>query len=403
MVAFDSRPDEAERGVKPRAEVKEQIEELQGAVGKQQDHDSLMHSVFENDKEVVENGMMLAEASNRGLGMFIPDMIFSQLVKNFRMAKTLYGDNVIRNLSEYDVDYVEKNLPIPEFQRELKERLEKKVDKLKAEGLISEDGSVAEKGVTLSALVMCFEELDRLIPKGIEGETVSRRNSVYGDKYELSKFSSGSRYRDISVKQSVKVALRRGHSRLTQDDLRVHSRIQHGSVYLVYAVDASGSMRGEKIGRAKKAGIALAYKAIESKDKVGLLVFGSEVTEAIPPTDDFMQLARSIARAKASRQTNLAATITKAVEIFPEGNHSKHLILITDALPTTGAKPEDETMSAVANARSAGITISVVGISLDAKGVSLAERMATLGEGRFYVAREDEELDTVVLEDYYSL
>ena len=33
-------------------------------------------------------------------------------------------------------------------------------------------------------------------------------------------------------------------------------------------------MKGPKIGACKRAGIALAYKAIEEKDKVGLIVFG---------------------------------------------------------------------------------------------------------------------------------
>ena len=90
-------------------------------------------------------------------------------------------------------------------------------------------------------------------------------------------------------------------------------------------------------------------------------------------------------------------------ELFPSGDVTNHLVILTDALPTVGKEPEEETLKAVSLARAAGITISVIGIKLDEKGEKLAKQIADLGEGRFYIVRDLKRLDKLVLEDYYSV
>ena len=162
-------------------------------------------------------------------------------------------------------------------------------------------------------------------------------------------------------------------------------------------------MKGKKIELAKKAGIALAYKAIEEKDKVGMIVFGKEIKSEVMPTDDFERLLTEITTIKANQETNMTKTIKHAINMFPKGNVTKHLILLTDALPTVGKKPEEETLEAVSEAMSAGITISLIGVKLDRKGRELAEKITSIGEGRLYAVRNLENLDKIILEDYYSL
>jgi Mg-chelatase subunit ChlD len=162
-------------------------------------------------------------------------------------------------------------------------------------------------------------------------------------------------------------------------------------------------MKGDKIATCKKAGVALAYKAINDKDKVGLVIFGTEVKDTVAPTSDFGFLLNKITRVKASKQTDFVEMIKKSIELFPTGEVTNHLVILTDALPTVGKKPEEETLKAVSMARTAGITISVIGIKLDEKGEKLAKQIADLGEGRFYVVRDLKRLDKLVLEDYYSV
>ena len=95
--------------------------------------------------------------------------------------------------------------------------------------------------------------------------------------------------------------------------------------------------------------------------------------------------------------------IQKSIEMFPKDNNTKHLIILTDAMPTVGKEPEKETLAAVSAARANGITISLIGIQLDEKGIKLAEKIAQLGEGRFSVVRDLDNIDRLVLHDYYTL
>ena len=388
-----------------KTEIKElsEVEELKGKLTKQSEENKLMHSVLENDEETIDDGKTIKEALNQGIGSFTPDLMFEQLVKNFSIAKQIYGPSLIRQLSGYDKNYISRNIKIPEFQKELKKRIENNIEKLKDNKLIEKDGTISDKGIELASLILYTEELDNLIPKGILGEKIHKKDFIYGDKEDVKNYKKGDRYRDIAIKKSIKLAVRRGHSKLEEKDLKSFEKQSKGQIYLIYGLDASGSMKGNKIETCKKAGIALAYKAIEEKDKVGLIVFGSDIKEFIEPTNDFRRLIIEITKIKASKETDIAKTIKKSIELFPSKEVTKHLLLLTDAMPTVGEEPEKETLEAVSLARSNGITISLIGIQLDKNGKELAEKIVSLGEGRLYIVKNLEEVDKIVLEDYYSV
>ena len=386
-------------------EVKElsKADELTGKLAFQQLEDKFMHSVLENDKKIIDSGKLISDAISQGMSSFSPDLMFEQLVKNYTIAKHIYGESIIRLVSGYEPDYVKKNVGIPEFQKELKEKIHQKIEDLKENEFLLKDNTLSEKGIELASLVLYFEELDKIVPKGIIGQKISKKAFIYGEKENSRLYKKGDRYRNIALKKSVKLAIRRGHNYFDAKDLQVYEKQSKGQTYIVYALDASGSMKGRKIDSCKKAGIALAYKAINEKDKVGLIVFGSEVKEFVEPTSDFTRLLKEITRIKASKETDIVSTLQKAIEMFPSENITKHLILLTDALPTKGEEPEKSTLEEVSIARSKGITISLVGINLDDKGKRLAEKIVEIGEGRLYVVRNLENVDQVVLEDYYSL
>ncbi|MDP2749280.1 MAG: VWA domain-containing protein [Nanoarchaeota archaeon] len=360
-----------------------------------------MHSVLENDQQIIKEGKIIGEAFNQGLSSFTPDLMFENMVRNFKGAEQIYGQSLLRQLTGYSSEYINRNINIPEFQKELKKQLADTFDKLKEDGLLTNDG-ITEKGLEVAAIINYVEEIDKLSSKGF-GENITKKRALYGDKADFKSFSKSDRYRDIAIKRSVKTAIRRGHEVLDFSDLKSVERTKRGSISLIYAIDASGSMRGKKLEVAKKAGIALSFKAIQEKDKVGLMIFGSEVKTAIHPTTDFKKLLLEITKTKASKETNLSDTLNKSIELFPSINMTKHLILITDALPTVGKKPEEETLEAVSKARTAGITISLIGIDLDKEGRNLAERIVQVGNGKLYVVRDLENIDKIVLQDYYSL
>jgi len=382
---------------------KEEIEELTGKLSFQKLENKLMHSVLENDKETIEKGKLISDSINQGLDSFTPDLIYQQLIKNYSMAKHIFGPSLLKLATGYNPDYIKKNINIPEFQKELRFRINKNIEKLKEEGFLGKDNEISDKGIELASLVMYFEELDKLIPKGILGEKIHKKTSIYGSKEDVRNYKKSDRYRDISIKKSAKLAIRRGHKKLEEKDLRVYERQSRGQSYIVYALDASGSMKGAKIDACKRAGIALAYKAIDERDKVGLIVFGSEIKTTVEPTSDFSYLLKNIVSAKASMETDIVATLRKAIELFPNENITKHLILITDALPTIGKEPEKETLQEASIAKNKGITISLIGINLNEKGKKLAEKIVELGEGKLYIVKNIENIDKIVLEDYYNI
>ncbi len=380
----------------------EEAEELTGKLQFQSLDDKLMHSVMENDQETIEQGKLLNEAINNNISAFTPDLMMEQMTKNFKLSKQIYGEKLIRALSGYDDSYVEKNVHIPEFQRDLKKKISDNIEKLKDKKLLNKDSSINEAGIELASLVSYIEELDNLEPKGMQGEKFHKKPSVYGDKGSTRKYKKGDRYKDISIRKSLKTAIRRQHQEIQTNDLNTYERQAKGKINIIYALDSSASMKGDKIDKCKKAGIALAYKAINEKDKVGLIVFGKEVEKAVAPTRDFTKLLKNIVSVKAYQETNIAETIKKAIELFPDENVTRHLIIITDALPTAGKKPRDDSLKAASQAASQNITISLVGINLDKEGEEFAKRLVEMGNGRLYISKDTDEIDKVILEDYYS-
>jgi len=386
-------------------EVKEfsKTEQSEGSLQMQLIEDKLMHSVLQHDQETIDDGKIIEEAINQNISAFTPNMLFDKLVKNYSLAKQLYGERLLRLLTGYEQDYLQKNLGIPEFQKELKKKIEANLDRLKNKDLLGAHGEMTDKGIELASLILYIEELDNIIPKGMTGEKIHKKTSHYGEKSDYRTFKKGDRYKDIAVRKSIRTAIKRKHKTIKAEDLKTATRQSKGAVNVIYGLDSSASMKGDKIATCKKAGVALAYKAINAKDKVGLIVFGTDVKDFVEPTDDFGFLLNKITRVKASKQTDFVEMIKKSTELFPTGDATNHLVILTDALPTVGKQPEEETRKAVSAARAAGITVSVIGIKLDEKGEKLAKQIADLGEGRFYIVRDLKRLDKLVLEDYYSV
>jgi len=360
-----------------------------------------MNTVLEGDKKDIEDGKLILDSINQGLGSFTPDLLMEQFINNYEIAKKIVGERIIKKLTNYSSEYIDKNIKIPEFQREIRKNIEENIEDLKDKNLVNKEGNITDKGLILSSLVMYVEELDNLVPKGF-GEKRKKEKEHYGDKEEVKPYEK-SRYRDIEMRQTIKTAIKRGHTEIFREDIKLQDRKSKGKISIIYGLDASGSMKGEKLGTAKKAGVALAFKAIQDKNKVGLIIFGSEIKNTVEPTTDFMNILRSLASIRASMETDIAKTIKKPIEMFGNKRETKHLVLLTDALPTKGDAPKDEALKAVSMARNEGITISVIGIKLDEEGSKFAKRIIEVGNGRLYKIKDLKNLDKVILEDYYAV
>ena len=372
-----------------------QVEKASGLGG------AVISSVIKKEKRTFEQGSLLNEALDHGLASFTPDLLFEHIVKSYSSAKQLFGPKLLRFLSGFSGSFIERNVRIPEFRKELKKRLEDGVDALKRDGFLDHEGNISDAGVELAAVLLAVQELDKLSEKGLL-PSKKKSFSASGEVVDFRNFLKGDSYRDIAVRKSVHSAVRRLHKFVQVHDLRSKIKKSKGSVSVIYALDASASMRGEKIAMAKRAGVALAFKAIEEKDEVGLVVFNQKISSAVRPCSDFHFLLENIAKVRAFSQTDFALMVDKAVELFSETMAGRHLIILTDALPTVGFDPEAEALKAVSRAKANNISVSLIGINLNKKGKSLAEKIVQIGEGRLYLASNVKDLDLIVLEDYLS-
>lgn len=376
-------------------------EELRGSLSHSETMDKLMRSVLENDQQLIDEGHVLADGISHGLHSFTPEMLFEQLVKDYRQAKELYGQRLIRQLSGYEPGYVERNIRIPEFRRELKGRLQQSVKSFEDHGLIDKEGKITDEGLTIASLSMTVEELSKLKSKGALGERASKIKGLVGEKADYDAYRSHHRYRDLALKATVKKAIRRGHGRIAKEDLTVHERLDRQRATVIYAIDASGSMKGEKLASAKRAGIALGYKATQKGDRVGVVIFGREVTGEQRPTAELLPLIKVIVAARAARETDIAATIRHAQGLFDNSSGLKHLVLLTDGLQTVGEDPVAAVLEAASSAAACGVTISVIGLRLDEEGELLSRRLVDVGKGTLYLVKSYDDLDLLLIEDYY--
>jgi len=378
----------------------ENISEIEGNMKRSEE--GLSHTVLP-DETNSENGKLVEESINNGVMGFTPDIMYAKIVNNYNTAKDLYGETLLRLLTGFTTSTLDRNIAFPEFQRELKERLNQKFQELEDEELISHDGQLTDKAVKVASLVIYSKELDRLAKLSGKGDMKFSKASTYGDKTHAREFKKGDRYADINLRLSIKKAVSRGKISVGRDDLRTSPRKSPNSATIVYGLDASASMKGDKLKFCKQAGTALAFQAINHKDKVGIVSFGTVLKTVIEPTSDFSHLLHAITAIRASTQTDFEIFLQKATEMLARSKGAKHIVLLTDALATVGEKPMEKTLQGVSAARANGITISIVGIKLDAKGVELAKKIAETGNGRFYLAKQLADLDMLVLDDYYAV
>lgn len=344
-----------------------------------------------------DKGKLAEEMINNSIGSFTPDMMFQNIVDNYRNAEKLYGQTIIRELTDFEPGYIEKNINIPEFKKELKKNIAANIKNLQSEGVLDSQFILTNEGIDLAAVELCNSELEKLKIKGF-GTRKTKEFDVYGEKDDYSNLNAESRYRDVSVAQTIKNAARRKHSQIKTQDIKIYQRKKTGKIDIVYCLDSSGSMKGNKLAMTKRAGVALAYKTILDHNRVGLLVFDSEIRKIIALTQDFNQFLYELVRIRAKNQTNISKVIETASELLSQSKNTKHIIILSDAMPNVGEV--EKVYEAVAIASSKKITVSFIGVDLDDKGEKIAERIVDIGKGRLYKVKKLDNVDSILLEDY---
>jgi len=379
----------------------EEAEELDGNMSNSgEDKQALMKTVMEHDDADIDDGKFVNEMADRNISSFQPDMLMAQMVQNYKNAEKINGPSMIREATGMSNEKIERNIRLPEFQKELKSRLSAKAREMEDKGIINRRGEILDTGRALGTLQMFAAEIDRIEATGITGERFHQKEDRFGMKSDSRPYRKGDSFKDLAWKQIIKKTARRGHTNITRDDLVTHTRQSKGEICLIYAIDASGSMRGNKIKMAKRAGVAMCYKATENNDATGLIIFSDKIQTQVSPTKEFFPLLTAMSEIKAEKQTDIAFAIEKSIEMFPDKNITKHLLFLTDAQTTVGDDPKKLCLETASKAAALGITISIIGLEMDKDSVEFTQELTAITGGRLYVVDSTDGLEALVLRDY---
>lgn len=131
---------------------------------------------------------------------------------------------------------------------------------------------------------------------------------------------------------------------------------------IVFALDVSGSMDGEKLVRAKEALRATASALLEGGQgvRVALVTFATTAARCCDLTGELEPLAAAVGRMNAVGSTRMDSGIACAAEMLcpNAGERACEIALVTDGMPDS----KDLAIEAAEEARRAGIRISAVGI-----------------------------------------
>lgn len=348
--------------------------------------------------EKKDEAEMLEEMTNRDIGYLNPTHLSRIILADVYSAEQSFGKKVIEMLTGANTRQLQRMQGNFQFRSKLVTAINEKMKRLTKDGLMDEDG-LTQKGVELIALHAFFEEIERVGELKF-GEHEGKQRGGDGDVIEIRPYHKGDGYKAIDVRSSMRVAMKRGHRDIHKNDLRSNVRCKSVSVDFSYVLDASGSMKGAKMDAVKKAALALAYMGMQEGDRVSVVSFNKDAELITPLTDNIIDIARKIMPLRPGKGTDLAKAIREARISLEDSQKDKHIILISDAIPTEGVKPVEKALEETSKTAAEGITISIIGIDLDADGKKIAQEISGIGDGTFYHIDDPSQIRGAVLEEH---
>lgn len=172
----------------------------------------------------------------------------------------------------------------------------------------------------------------------------------------------------------------------------------------------SGDMREGGVSKTdiSKAAAVRAIETLGSTDAVGVLAFTESTRWAVPLQEfpDRATIDNGIASLRPMGGTMIVPALREAVgELLKSDKDLKHIILFTDgftpelesAADFVGEFSPDDLIAAAEEAASQGVTISVVATGEGA--IPDLERVAEVGNGRFYPGRDLDEIPEIFVEE----
>jgi Ca-activated chloride channel family protein len=175
---------------------------------------------------------------------------------------------------------------------------------------------------------------------------------------------------------------------------------------VVFVLDTSGSMRGEKIEQARAA-IEYCLARLNPGDRFNIVTFGTEVEsfrpEAVDRSEKNVAAARDfIEEVVAKGRTNISGALAKALEGKPQQDRPRITIFLTDGTPTAGELAPEKIVEAVKRVKPCPTRIFVMGVGHDVNA-HLLDKLAEATDGSSEYVDPKEDIDAKVAALYDRL
>jgi magnesium chelatase subunit D len=151
----------------------------------------------------------------------------------------------------------------------------------------------------------------------------------------------------IDAAASVRAAATRGHDRVESRDLRRSVRSGAGEALVVFAVDASASMR-PAMAATKGVTLELLEDAYTERDSVSVVAFaGKDAEVLLPPTDSVTLAARHLKELPTGDRTPLPAGLRTTAEVIDRVDPDAAVaVVVSDGRANAAANPTADTRAA---------------------------------------------------------
>ncbi len=287
--------------------------------------------------------------------------------------------------------------------------LAKTLEFLEKENLLERTGSgwmLSQRGINmlLEKLTPHLDESEYIYGYG-KHSSGKKLNLGEGRVVGLRHFRFGDKYRDISLRDTMKQAIRHRRRHITREDMVVNVKEVRTRMDIVLVVDVSGTMlQLEKFWYAKQSAIALSLAATAYKDRVAVVSFSNLADIVVDLTSSPHKVTRRVIDLELHENafTNIGYGLLKAYELLqhhPKARAKQHIILISDGDATAPhPSPPKYALRQAARVTRRGITISCICINQRSADPDLMRKIARIGKGRIYLIGA-EELPSALVEE----
>ena len=175
---------------------------------------------------------------------------------------------------------------------------------------------------------------------------------------------------------------------------------------VVFVLDTSGSMRGEKIEQARSA-IDYCLEHLNKGDRFNIITFGTAVSsfrdDLVPLNPGNLAASREfVENVVANGRTNIGGALAKALAGKAGEGRPRIMIFITDGAPTAGEVVPDKILEQVKKANQGGTKVFVMGVGNDVNA-HLLDQIAEVTDGSSEYVAPREELDAKIASLYDRL